>query len=101
MQDRECTVPETLHMAHRIAREAGLKFAYVGNIRDTVRQSTYCPNCDSLLIERDGYRIAQYHVELMPAEEKGRCHFCKASLPGRYKPQPGNWGAKRQPIRIQ
>lgn len=100
MQDRAPTAPETLRMAHKIALETGLKFVYVGNIRDTARQSTFCPNCNSLLIERDGYNIARYHVERIANQYLGQCRFCKGQVPGRFESQPGNWGAKRQPIRI-
>src|SRR4051794_10053798 len=48
MRDRANTPHETLVRAYDIARDAGLKFVYVGNVHDTTRQSTYCPHCGKL-----------------------------------------------------
>ena len=30
----------------------------------------------------------------------GCCNACLTPLPGVFEPQPGNWGARRQPVRL-
>jgi pyruvate formate lyase activating enzyme len=59
MTDRPRTPASTLRRAYEIGKESGLKYVYVGNIDDASRESTYCPNCHKLLIDRHGH-IGQY-----------------------------------------
>ena len=92
--DREPTPLETLLRAHEIARQAGLHYVYTGNVRDREHQATYCPGCGRMVIERDGYELGEYHIQ------EGRCGFCQAPIAGRFDPTPGQWGGKRQPVRI-
>ncbi len=94
MTDRPPTPPETLHRAHRLARQAGLKYVYTGNIQDPANQSTYCPECRDLLIERSGYRIGRYTMN------ENRCGHCGAEIAGRFSSAPGTWGSRRQPVHI-
>ncbi|MCC6511860.1 MAG: AmmeMemoRadiSam system radical SAM enzyme [Pirellulaceae bacterium] len=95
MQDRGRTPPEKLAEAYEIARRTGLKYVYVGNVHDVERQSTYCSNCQQLLIERDWYQLGVY------ALDGDRCRACQARIPGRFQAAAGTWGAKRQPVRIE
>lgn len=95
MMDRSRTDPATLVMAQEIAWSEGIKFAYVGNVHDPVRQNTHCPGCGHLLVERNWYQLGAYHLDA-----EGRCAACQTAIPGRFGPSRGNWGAKRQPIRI-
>ncbi|MCA9127219.1 MAG: AmmeMemoRadiSam system radical SAM enzyme [Planctomycetales bacterium] len=96
MLDKPRTDPETLGNAYAIAKSVGLKYAYVGNVHDVSRQSTYCGNCSRLLIERDWYQLGAYNLD-----PQGRCRFCETSIPGRFGAACGTWGNKRQPIRIE
>lgn len=66
---------ETLAEARKTAMDAGLRFVYIGNIRHEA-ESTYCPKCKKLLIERIGYFVKQNNVS------EGRCRFCRADIPG-------------------
>jgi AmmeMemoRadiSam system radical SAM enzyme/AmmeMemoRadiSam system protein B/AmmeMemoRadiSam system protein A len=95
MRDIPPTPPETLVQARQIARAAGIRYAYVGNVNDVANQSTYCHACDKLLIERDWYKLGAYHL-------KGNaCAYCGAVIPGLFDDAgPGKWGNKRQPIVI-
>jgi AmmeMemoRadiSam system radical SAM enzyme/AmmeMemoRadiSam system protein B/AmmeMemoRadiSam system protein A len=94
MMDRPPTSPETLLRARQLARKAGIKYVYTGNIQDPASQSTYCFECNNLLIERAGYRIGRYGLK------DNRCSHCDAEIAGRFSAAPGTWGARRQPVRI-
>ncbi|MEW6586050.1 MAG: AmmeMemoRadiSam system radical SAM enzyme [Nitrospirota bacterium] len=66
---------ETLTSARNTALDAGMKFVYIGNIRHEA-ESTFCPKCKKLLIERIGYFVRQNHLS------NGNCKFCKTTIPG-------------------
>jgi AmmeMemoRadiSam system radical SAM enzyme/AmmeMemoRadiSam system protein B/AmmeMemoRadiSam system protein A len=94
LQDRERTPAETLLAAYEIAIKCGLNYAYVGNIQAPKQQTTYCPGCKRPLIERVGYNITRYDLN------NNLCRFCGATVHGHYEQRPGNWGSRRQPVRI-
>jgi AmmeMemoRadiSam system radical SAM enzyme/AmmeMemoRadiSam system protein B/AmmeMemoRadiSam system protein A len=94
MMDSPATPHETLLQAKQIAIEQGLRFAYVGNVQDVQNQSTYCPACHRLLIERDWHLLGTYGMN------HNRCGSCGEIIPGHFDMKPGTWGRKRQPIRI-
>ena len=98
MQNHPPTPHDTLIRAREIAVDAGLKFVYVGNVHDSERQNTRCPNCGELLIERNWYQIGRYHLI------GNRCQNCDATIPGLFDSSgpdtPGRWGNRRLPIRI-
>ncbi len=79
MLDRPPTPPATLRRAHALAREAGLRFVYTGNVRDPEGEATPCPGCGSTVIRRDGYRLLDWNLDA-----EGRCGWCGTLLPGRY-----------------
>ncbi|MBN2023794.1 MAG: AmmeMemoRadiSam system radical SAM enzyme [Pirellulales bacterium] len=88
------TPPETLVAAHGLARKAGLRYVYTGNVPDPRHQATYCPGCGQTLIARDGYRIGAY------ALARDACGHCGHKIAGRFADAPGRWGARRQSVRI-
>jgi AmmeMemoRadiSam system radical SAM enzyme/AmmeMemoRadiSam system protein B/AmmeMemoRadiSam system protein A len=92
MTDRPKTPHETLILAHDLATQTGLKHVYVGNVNDVERQSTYCPNCKILVIERNWYELGVY------ALEGNQCRHCGHEISGKYEDRPGHWGRKRQPV---
>jgi len=71
----------TLFAAHDIAREEGLHFVYVGNVRPVGHRAekTYCPKCQAVVIDRRGYLIE--HAQL----EAGTCGKCGEAIPGVWK----------------
>lgn len=69
------TPPETLHTARKIARNAGIKFCYIGNLLSDAG-NTYCPSCGKLLIQRLLYSVEK------PGLLGNRCKFCQTVLPG-------------------
>ncbi len=96
MTDVPNTPPATLGRARHIAKDAGLRYVYTGNVRDAERGSTVCPGCGALLIERDWFRLGRWGLD-----RNGRCAGCGGTIPGHFEARPGAWGAKRQPVRLQ
>lgn len=94
MMDKPDTPVETLVRAYEIAKEAGLRYPYIGNVHDVLRGSTYCYECGARLIERDWYEIRSYQLT------ENRCSHCGASQSGRFDTKPGAWGRKRQPVNL-
>ena len=94
LNDREATPIETLLRAYELARNAGIKHVYVGNVNDVEHQSTYCPNCRKQVIERDWYQLGRYDLN------GNQCGHCGHELAGHYQAQPGSWGRKRKPVEI-
>lgn len=89
MTNKQNTPHETLLRAHAIARQAGIRYPYVGNVRDRRHGSTHCHACGELLIDRDWYEIHRYGVVA------GCCGNCGAAQPGRFSDTVGSWGRKR------
>lgn len=78
MTDTPGTHTEQLLEAGQIAREAGLRYVYLGN-RSGIGaewQNTTCPDCDQTLIERHGFMMTADHLE------EGHCPACKRAIPG-------------------
>ncbi|TNE78019.1 MAG: AmmeMemoRadiSam system radical SAM enzyme, partial [Gammaproteobacteria bacterium] len=95
MLDTPPTPPETLSRARQIALGNGVRYAYTGNVHDSVGGSTFCPSCHELVIERDWYRLGFWGLT-----EAGHCHACGAKVAGVFEENPGNWGDKRVPVRL-
>ena len=57
-----------------IAREK-LQFVYLGNVSDSERSSTHCPQCGDLLIRRD-----RYNTKFMQNNFSGNCTTCNAAI---------------------
>ena len=76
MLDTPRTPASTLFRARDIAREAGIRFCYVGNVHDREGQTTWCPGCGSALIRRDWHAILDYRLD------DNRCARCGTGIPG-------------------
>jgi pyruvate formate lyase activating enzyme len=96
MLDIPHTPPTTLTRARNIARKNGIRYAYTGNIHDGDGGSTYCHQCGQRLVERDWYVLGEWNLTA-----DGRCNRCSATCAGVFEARPGNWGAKRQPVRLR
>jgi pyruvate formate lyase activating enzyme len=66
---------KTLTDARDTAMNVGLRYAYLGNIRHE-GESTFCPKCKKMLIERIGYYVKQNNIT------NGRCRFCNTPIAG-------------------
>ncbi|MEW5897055.1 MAG: AmmeMemoRadiSam system radical SAM enzyme, partial [Nanoarchaeota archaeon] len=54
MLDKKSTSFQDLLKADKIAKEEGLSYVYLGNVRSIEHNSTYCPKCRQLVIKREG-----------------------------------------------
>jgi pyruvate formate lyase activating enzyme len=93
--DVPSTPPETLRRARAIARDAGLRYVYTGNVHDREGDVTYCPGCGRAVIERDWYAILGYHLDA-----DGHCQYCGTALPGRFAAFDHAFGPRRIPVRL-
>jgi len=66
----------TLTRAWEMAREAGLHYAYVGNVPGHPGNNTYCPGCGKVVIGRRGFFITQMHLD------HGKCAWCGTPIAG-------------------
>jgi len=96
MLDKPPTPSSTLTMARRIAVKNGLRYAYTGNVHDEEGGSTYCHHCGRKLIGRDWYVMTDWHLT-----DDGLCLSCGTPCAGVFEGPPGNWGAKRLPVRLK
>ena len=99
MMDHPRTPLETLRMARRIAIKNGIRYAYTGNVHDPEGDATCCHHCGGPLIGRDWYEITSWNVSF-EGNYTGNCGKCGTPLAGRFDGPPGDWGRKRQPLRI-
>lgn len=95
MRDKPRTPPETLFQAWRIARQNGIHHVYTGNIHDKPTGSTYCAGCGLRLIGRDWHLLDDWSIT-----QSGLCSRCGTPCPGVFEDRPGDWGRKRQPVRL-
>ncbi len=79
MRDVPPTPVATLARARRIATGHGLRFVYGGNVADPSAQSTRCPCCGLIVIERSGFSVLARRLDVA-----GRCARCGADIPGRF-----------------
>jgi pyruvate formate lyase activating enzyme len=59
-----------LEKAYDIAKEEGLNYVYLGNVPGHKYESTYCPKCNELVIQRIGVRITKF---LLSKDLKCKC----------------------------
>jgi len=76
MMEFEATPVETLENHHRIAKEVGLEYAYIGNVPGHPLEHTVCPGCGETAIERFGFDIREWNLD-----DGNRCKKCKRQLP--------------------
>lgn len=96
MLDKPNTPPETVIRAWQIARKNGVRYPYTGNISHKATGSTYCHECGLRLIGRDWHELSEW--QLTP---EGNCTRCGTACGGVFDAKPGDWGRKRQPVRMR
>lgn len=78
MADRPNTKSSILLKAAEIGKKAGLRYIYPGNLPGQVGngENTYCPSCETLLVERFGFQIRGNFMS------GGKCPRCRQKIPG-------------------
>lgn len=72
------TPNKTIKQLTKIAKNAGIKYVYIGNCSEHRFNNTVCPECGLELIYRDHYHVS-------PASFVGQCTKCKTIIPGIWK----------------
>ncbi len=70
---KNATPHKDLEDAYQIGKKSGLEYVYIGNIATDTRENTYCPQCETLNIERQGYIITRN-------DKNGLCRNCNYNL---------------------
>ncbi len=76
MSDVPPTPAKTLERAWQIGRDVGLHYVYVGNLPGHHAESTFCPGCGGLVIERSGYWLGRRNLR------DGKCTACGTVIAG-------------------
>jgi pyruvate formate lyase activating enzyme len=76
MRNKPRTPESTLRRARDIALKAGIKYCYVGNVFDREGQTTYCPKCQTPVIERNWHSIISNKLK------DGKCYKCGYKIAG-------------------
>jgi len=95
MRDIPPTPAATLIKAREIAVKNGVRYAYTGNVHNEAGDSTYCHHCGTRLIGRDWYNMTAWNLDA-----QGKCKACGTPCAGVFEAKPGNWGARRLPVRL-
>ncbi|MGE4557942.1 MAG: AmmeMemoRadiSam system radical SAM enzyme [Desulfovibrionaceae bacterium] len=78
LSDCASTPTSTLERAWEIGRDAGLSFVYVGNVPGAQANSTFCPDCGSMLLDRQGCWFRSTSMS------DGRCGECGREIAGEW-----------------
>lgn len=84
MTDRPSTPRATLIRAREIGLEEGLHYVYLGNLPEKDGESTRCPACGTLVIERTGFNVGRRFLR------GNTCGNCRAPIAGVFPPEPGS-----------
>ncbi len=76
MMEFDPTPVEILEAHHEVARKEGLKYVYIGNVPGHKYESTYCSECERVVIRRYGSDILKWDLD-----DQNRCRFCLNKIP--------------------
>jgi len=79
LTDKSRTPLQTLKNAADLAKQAGIKYIYLGNVSDSAGQTTTCPNCRQTLIKRDWHSVSINKIT-----KEGTCPYCSTPIAGVY-----------------
>ncbi len=70
------TPVSVLEKAREIAMKAGMQYVYIGNVPGHKAESTFCPGCGAMVIERHGF------VATRSGLSAGKCAACGREIAG-------------------
>ena len=76
--DSRPTPVETLRQARSIGMKEGLRYIYIGNVLGE-SEGTACPNCERLLIPRQGFYVAENKIR------DSKCPYCGTRIAGVFR----------------
>jgi len=63
--------------ARDIARKAGLRYVYIGNVSGVAgAETTLCPKCGKVVIKRTAFEVRDYQIR------NGKCTHCNTPIAG-------------------
>ena len=71
MMEFPWTPVETLEKHVAVAKEEGLRYAYIGNVAGHPLEHTYCPGCGAIAVKRYGFDITGWYLD-----KDNRCKRC-------------------------
>jgi pyruvate formate lyase activating enzyme len=71
------TSEDVVIKAREVCMSTGMKYVYTGNIEDEKGSSTYCPDNNTPLIERQGFLVTQNLID-----NEGKSTQCPSVIPG-------------------
>jgi pyruvate formate lyase activating enzyme len=85
----------TLRKARAIAMKNGLRHVYTGNVHDPEGGTTVCHHCGQVLIGRD-----RYDLTIWKLTDDGCCSACGTRCAGMFDAEHGDWGGRRERVKI-
>jgi pyruvate formate lyase activating enzyme len=73
LQNIPDTSLETIKKTWEIGKKENLNYVYTGNIPGLPSEDTFCPKCNKIMIDRNGYEISRY-------DKEGKCSNCNQDL---------------------
>jgi len=73
------TSPRVVERNRKIAMDAGVRYAYVGNVAGSAGENTFCHSCGKQIIDRYGYHTTSR------VTADGKCPHCSTAIPGVWK----------------
>jgi len=70
------TPVKTLEAHHRVAKEVGLEYVYLGNVPGHKLEHTYCHGCKKVVVRRYGFDITGWYLD-----EENKCLSCGTRIP--------------------
>ena len=67
---------KTLEAHHKVAKEAGLEYVYLGNVPGHPLENTYCHGCNKIAVGRYGFDITEWNLD-----SDNKCKNCGTKLP--------------------
>jgi pyruvate formate lyase activating enzyme len=88
MMEFDLTPVKTLERHYEVAKEEGLRYAYLGNVPGHKFEHTYCPECKAIAVGRYGFSVISWELD-----SKNCCKSCGSPIPivGRPRSVKQNW----------